>query len=174
MKVAAIIGIVLMLSTCSARNPASTAQSEPAGAADTLIDADSGTPAVESRIDLLADSIIEIKVEIVVFSGRPDPTWFLDAQEQILVHAGLVQAVPRPPQQIEGQLGYTGFRLTVQTSDQILSIQIYGGIIIYNDQGQISFYQDTDRALEQILFKTSQAHINSELYHTIEAALPEK
>jgi hypothetical protein len=133
------------------------------------------TPAASplpAGIMLANDEISGIQVEMMVFSGRANPRWSLAAQEQARVHELLVKAAPRAAQPIEGQLGYTGFNLTLQTATERIMLRVYAGVIMHTDPTGVAFYQDDRRGLERFLLETSKPHIDPALYQTIRETLP--
>jgi hypothetical protein len=133
------------------------------------------TPAAPTQpagITLAKEEITGIQVEMMVFSGRVNPRWSLTAQEQARVHELLAQAAPGAAQPIEGQLGYTGFNLTLQTATERIMLRIYAGAMMYTDSSGATFYQDDRRGLERFLLETSKPHIDPALYQTIRETLP--
>jgi hypothetical protein len=127
---------------------------------------------VPAGIVLANDEISDIQVEAIVFSGRANPRWSLTAQEQARVHDLLVQAAPGEGQTVEGQLGYTGFNLTFQTTTERIMLWVYDGVIRYDDSKRVAFYQDDRRGLERFLLETSQPHIDPIVYEMIRESLP--
>ena len=133
------------------------------------------TPAespVPAGIVLANAEISAIQVEAMVFSGRANPRWSLTAEEQARAHELLAQAAPGAGQSIEGQLGYTGFKLTFQTTTERITLWVYDGVISYDDSKRAAFYQDDRRGLERFLLETSRPHIDPAVYETIREALP--
>jgi hypothetical protein len=127
---------------------------------------------VPAGIVLANDEMSDIQVEAMVFSGRVNPSWALTAQEQARVHDLLVQAAPGAGQTIDGQLGYTGFNLTFQTTTERIMLWVYDGVIRYDDSKRVAFYQDDRRGLERFLLETSRPHIDPTLHEMIREALP--
>ncbi|HYF64778.1 MAG TPA: hypothetical protein VD886_18270, partial [Herpetosiphonaceae bacterium] len=122
----------------------------------------------------LADAEISgIQVEMMVFSGRPNPGWTLSADEQERVRGLLAVAAPRTAKPIEGRLGYSGFNLRLQTATGQIAVWIYDGVMMAADSVGVTFYQDDRRGLERLLLETSQPHIDPALYQSISDTIPQ-
>lgn len=152
------LGLLLALAACSAPDQAGTPT--PAAAP------------VPAGVTLAKEEITGIQVELMVFSGRANPRWPLTTDEQERVHGLLAQAAPAATQPIEGQLGYSGFSLTLHTATERRMLRIYNGVIMYSGPAGAAFYQDERRGLERLLLETARPHIDPALHQTIRASLP--
>ena len=118
------------------------------------------------------EQITGAQVEMMVFSGRPNPRWTLTTEEQERMGELLAQAAPADSQPIEGQLGYTGFNLTLQTATERRMLRIYDSVIMETSPTGITFYRDERRGLERFLLETGKPHIDPGLYQSISETIP--
>jgi len=96
-------------------------------------------------------------VELDVFSGRPNPTWSLSA-EQVKELIGLFQNLPPADQSApETGLGYRGFLISNPDRAGGLAkhIRIYGGIVTMTD-GHEQSYRDVHGIEHRLLLQASQ------------------
>ena len=102
-----------------------------------------------------------VTVELDVYSGRPNPTWTLTAQEIDELTQRLQKLATLPAVPSVGNLGYRGFLLYNPENAPGIGpqVRVYNGIVIITDQGQgrTSAYKDS-HALEQWLIEQARAH----------------
>lgn len=120
------------------------------------------------------DEITGMQGELMVFSGRPNPSWPLTIEEQERVQELLAQAAPIVSPPIEGQLGYSGFLLTLHTATERRALRIYDGVIMSSNTTKTTSYRDERRGLERLLLETAQPHIDPALYQSISDTIPEQ
>ncbi len=96
-----------------------------------------------------------MKVELDMFSGRPNPTWNLTREETATLAAMLQQLPPAPAPAGEPRLGYRGFLLSnpERVGGLPTRIRIGGGIVILEDE--MEFHFDTHRAEHWLLRQAS-------------------
>jgi hypothetical protein len=100
-----------------------------------------------------------VTVELDVYSGRPNPTWTLTAQEVAELTQRLQKLATLPTVPTVDNLGYRGFLLRNPGTVPGIGteVRVYNGIIIITDQGRTSAYKDS-HALEQWLIAQARAH----------------
>ena len=85
-----------------------------------------------------------VSVELDAFSGRPNPTWLLDAAE-IAQLRGRLAGLPRAPGETlpDRGLGYRGFRVRLQgeASDAAQTVYVTNGLVSRGENGEV--YRDT-------------------------------
>lgn len=104
------------------------------------------------------------RARAAIFSGRPDPTWEVDAGavrelEQIWASLESAAELPAPPP----LLGYRGCSLTEEGQR---AWQAYGGVVTLESVKGAETRKDPDRRFEQRLLRTAPAGmIPRELLH---------
>ncbi len=107
-----------------------------------------------------------MKVEIDIYSGRPNPSWELTEQEGRELRARL-QALPATAaSELPDKLGYRGLRIAARAlpgddsaahGDRIVSIELGGGAIrLQRRTGKLEYFSDTKRSVECWLLATAQ------------------
>jgi hypothetical protein len=97
-------------------------------------------------------------VELDVYSGRPNPTWTLTAEEITTLAArlnGLPLSDSPPP---ESGLGYRGFLITNPERAGGLPprIRVAGGVVMVERDGPLQIYQDAHGIERWLLRQASQ------------------
>lgn len=112
----------------------------------------------------------QARVELDVFSGRPNPAWDLNAS-QVAQFAGLLAALPEAPAAAPpGQLGYRGF--IVQLSDPATTVQVYDATVWVTAGAETAHRADQGRALERWLLATAdRSQVDAEVLAMIENEL---
>lgn len=94
----------------------------------------------------LARKEATMRVELHIFSGRPDPFWELSEEEAAELAkrlAGLpyTHQPPRP-----GGLGYRGFSVSNATASAGLPmrVSVFDGVIVSFEGGKTTYYKDTN------------------------------
>jgi len=107
-----------------------------------------------------------MRVELEVFSGRPNPAWELseqEASELARLHALLGHSPSDRP--LPEGLGYRGFRVApFQAHEQLI---VWRDIVQVAQSGRASQWSDPDRSLERWLLDTARAHVEPGLLGTI-------
>ncbi len=96
-------------------------------------------------------------VEFDIFSGKPNPTWHLSA-EQAKELLGALHGLPPADEPVpESGLGYRGFFLSNPSSAEegTSRIRIYAGIVTMT-KGDVRFYRDIHGIERQLLRQASQ------------------
>jgi len=109
--------------------------------------------------DALRKESFDVQVTLDVFSGRPNPSWFLSAdEEQELVRRlqGLPSGHGPSP---EGDLGYRGFRLVARAPKSNLPSEVIvtKGTVAIRDNGATRHYQDAN-GIEAWLLDQARRH----------------
>lgn len=113
------------------------------------------------------------EVELDIFSGRPNPTWKLSAEEtsQFL---GLLRELPSTePGWFDAGLGYRGFAVSFQDPQgRATRVQIYKGIVKRSVEESTEYFADKDRKLERWVLKTGRSELSPDLYEVVAKELP--
>ena len=94
-----------------------------------------------------------MKVELDVFSGRPNPTWRLSSEESDELARRLKDLRPLDQAPAEPGLGYRGFVLS--TPDR--KIHVYQGALTVTEGGTTQRYVDVNR-IEDWLIEQARRH----------------
>lgn len=110
------------------------------------------------------------RIELDVFSGRPNPTWELtrdQTAELARLHATLEPA--KAATVIPDALGYRGFKLHGFRSFEELIV--WREVVAAHQHGQSVQWSDPSRALERFLLGTMQPHVDVETFQTLGALI---
>ena len=113
-----------------------------------------------------------MRVEVDLFSGRPNPAWTLDADEAREVGALLAALAPadvRAPR--EDLLGYRGVLVSGVESwmDGCGDLRVARGAAAADCFGRARTYADPGRALERRLLESARARVPAYLFAIIRA-----
>lgn len=89
-----------------------------------------------------------MRVELNIFSGRPNPSWELSPQDASTLEERLTELTRTSQSPGEGGLGYRGFILSNPTQIAGLSsqIHIFKRVITISEGGHTTRYRDTKGA----------------------------
>lgn len=109
-----------------------------------------------------------VRVELDIFSGRPNPTWEL-SQEQ---GRELRERIARLPRVQDGAfpepLGYRGITAALPGADGGEErIRLFGGAVRVETSGATWFLNDADRQLERWLAETGAPHLEPGVYQSV-------
>ena len=113
-----------------------------------------------------------MKIELDMFSGRPNPAWEPSAGEQAEITARLLNLPPSPPVMEPDGLGYRGFVILnpIQQKGMTTRIRIFNGkITIEEYNGSSESFHDAQN-LETLLQQQASTHGFTEI---IKSILPE-
>jgi len=127
--------------------------------------------AADCKQDVIPSSRVKfMRIELDIFSGRPNPSWKLTATESVEF---LRQLRTLPPdgsdRSIRDNLGYRGLIVTGDATviNSFDSIIVSGGKVLgQSPQGSRSFV-DKDRGLEQWLIHTGKAYLEPDIYNQV-------
>lgn len=111
-----------------------------------------------------------MKVELDIFSGRPNPSWELSAAETEDFRKRL-RALPRDQSgrsaSGDNKLGYRGLIVTVSGGDAepFERIVVSGGVALESGAGGAQTFLDQERALEQWLLDTGKSRLDADIYN---------
>jgi hypothetical protein len=111
----------------------------------------------------------QVRVTLNIFSGRKNPTWLLP-KEQADDLASIIKELPTVnlTRSFDG-LGYRGFRVTFPSAmlGKPTEITVYKGKVRYSDGCGVKYLADRDRRIERLLLKSSNSHVDAEVYKTV-------
>ena len=110
------------------------------------------------------------RVEVDLYSGRPNPAWHLTAAEtQSLLER--CDASPSLPKTVAGAhtpegLGYRGLKVDLLRGDRIQTLSVGDGKVVIEVPSSCQQYQlqDPERQLERWLLQTGREHLDPDLY----------
>lgn len=117
----------------------------------------------------------QIQVELDIFSGNPNPMWFLAETEVVTFTEMLATLAPAPASDVDDGLGYRGFLITMTGSTQSAptTIRVYNGIIQRAEDATTTFYSDPEKHVEHWLLTTGRPHLPEDLYELASTTLNE-
>jgi hypothetical protein len=96
------------------------------------------------------------EVYLNVFSGRPDPSWYLSNEDSFTLDTMLYN-LPETEKRIKSQLGYSGFRID---DSGICTIRVYKGVIMVKvgvfENVDLKYYEDVDGKVEKWLLSKAR------------------
>jgi hypothetical protein len=113
------------------------------------------------------------QVELDIFSGRPNPTWYLSQVETKTLKKMLVSLSNIPSVNMPDNLGYRGFSIKQGETSSIHQpvYKIFHDVIQQSVGGIESYYTDPDRQIERWLLLTAREHIEVGLYQMIQSEI---
>jgi hypothetical protein len=114
----------------------------------------------QSLIDRTAHETLNANVELDVFSGRPNPSWQLNAADIGEVINKLQQArQTHPVRRSEGKLGYRGVTLRINRGTQFDIWIINDGLILHEG----TQLEDPNREIESLILHTMPKEIEDQV-----------
>jgi len=107
-----------------------------------------------------------VRVELDIFSGRPNPTWELGERESVELESIIERASPSPRKVDPPGLGYRGFIIYL-----LDPVRIYKGEILNEHAGSQNRLSDFGIKLDLWLLETGKAHIDPAIYDACLVAL---
>ena len=114
------------------------------------------------------------RVELDVFSGRPNPEWEMSDEEYRSFHEMLAICPSLAQTNMFDGLGYRGFIVhTNQPSEPSmpLMVTVYSGVIKVSNDQTTSYCQDGDNKMEKWLLEQSRQFVEKDLQEIVEASL---
>ena len=112
-------------------------------------------------------------VVLDVFSGRPNPTWSLDAEPTAALRS-LLAALPSTPAAapLDG-LGYRGFlvELKDQTGATVERLSAYRGLVQRQPGDPSAVLLDPGRTVERFLLDSGRSQLDPALFNDVELQL---
>ena len=117
-----------------------------------------------------------IRVELDIFSGRPNPSWQLLRNEaEDFSHR--LGALPNNPsgQNLQQDLGYRGLKVTIgalaDSQNRVHEIVIGRGVVVVRQDATTRLLRDEGRALERWLLQTGKGRVEDEVYDYVLAEI---
>jgi hypothetical protein len=114
----------------------------------------------------------EVRVELDIFSGRPNPEWRLTPADAVSLDQKLAALPVAAPGQLANPLGYRGFIVRLRTADDETTVTVQNGTVRTTRTGDTVHHQDPDRALERWLLTTGRPTLAQDLFTLVERELP--
>ena len=96
-----------------------------------------------------------------MFSGRPNPSWELDASEAAQLQAAVNRLVPAPTLALPQGLGFRGLVCTDEPSQR--RIVAHQGTVWVIDPSGVACHRDAAREVERTLLAQARARMAPEL-----------
>ena len=109
----------------------------------------------------------QIEVELDIFSGRPNPSWRLSAENATLFEQKLAALPAAETGRIANPLGYRGF--IVKSGD--MTVKVQNGTVQVVRAESATYHQDPGRALERWLLSTGKPFVDEETFKLAEREL---
>ena len=108
-------------------------------------------------------------VELRIFIGQANPTWFLSEEDTETAFSILAKLPSTRARKISQGLGYRGFRVNkVGTLSRLPhEFEVYKGVA----SDGVNNYRDKDRRLELWLLRSGKEHLDKQLYAAIECEI---
>ncbi len=111
------------------------------------------------------------RVELDIFSGRPNPTWELSQEQE----RELRERIARLPRAQDGSfpnpLGYRGITAVLSGPGGVdgggESIRLFAGSVRHQTPGATIFLNDADRQVERWLAETGAPHLEPGVYQSV-------
>jgi hypothetical protein len=109
---------------------------------------------------------IPIRIELDIFSGRPNPTWSLNDEQsrEFAIRFGALKKYRTNRKLYEG-LGYRGFTVTGFLDYD--RVAVWGGLVQTNRAVEREKLLDEAGRLEWFLLETSKGQIDEDLYRIV-------
>lgn len=114
----------------------------------------------------------EVSVELLVFSGMPNPSWTLSETQAKELWALVDKLSITSNGLAPDQLGYSGFlvKATHALSD-VSMLKVFRGVLEITTKNQVLYRQDPGREIEHWLLKTAAPQVDAELYDFVAAEI---
>lgn len=105
-----------------------------------------------------------MRIEVDIFSGRPNPTWeaALEEAEGIQTVLASLPAAEGAVPPLSAQLGFRGFLLFDLQNNQRVHVQ--GAVVMLQRGTTITAKSDPERRLQQALIRLARTHLDPDLY----------
>lgn len=143
--------------------------SRPPGSPGTVATVNSTTPMSSAS----TPKAIVARVELDIYSGRPNPTWSLNPSDANYLSDALSTASPlASTRNLSMPLGYRGVLVTIERENTTRVFRIVDGVIEASDARSETQLSDPNRSLERWLLRSAVPHIDAELYNSLMRQVP--
>lgn len=109
-----------------------------------------------------------VRVELEIFSGRPNPTWDLSQQQGRELRERIAQLPRAQDGSFPEPLGYRGITAVLPGADgREERIRLFDGVARVETSGATWFLNDADRQLERWLAETGAPHLEPGVYQSV-------
>ncbi|MCC6556398.1 MAG: hypothetical protein IT372_25845 [Polyangiaceae bacterium] len=116
-----------------------------------------------------------MRVELDIYSGRPNPSWAFDPAQRSELSRRLGELSPAGAAAPAGEaLGYRGLVVTGAAGegiDPFTRIVVWNGVVSCEGAGGSRVLVDPGRALERWLLETGRGHLEPDLFDWIDEML---
>jgi len=110
----------------------------------------------------------QARVELDLFSGRPNPAWVLSAADARTLQAMLESLSPRPALEQASGLGYRGFVVKISTdTGEAATVRAYKGIVRQDIGALVAYRHDAERQIEKWLLQTGRPTLDPQTYEIV-------
>ncbi|MBP2330521.1 hypothetical protein JOF56_010906 [Kibdelosporangium banguiense] len=113
-------------------------------------------------------AVTQARVELDIFSGRPNPEWRLPETDTAQFKEKLAALPVATPGQLANPLGYRGF--IVHLGETTVTVQ--NGLVRTTRAGEMTYHKDPYRVMEQWLLNTGRPFLDEEIFNVVKRELP--
>ncbi|MBB5159108.1 hypothetical protein [Saccharopolyspora phatthalungensis] len=106
-----------------------------------------------------------MRVELDIFSGRPNPAWEATPEEEAAIRAQVALLTDRSGTELSDRLGYRGFVVTDEPHGRTIRVQ--GPVVEVRAASGWTGWADPGRSFESTLAAIARSHISPELYELL-------
>lgn len=111
------------------------------------------------------------RVELDIYSGRPNPSWTLPAPATADFVRLLTTLPATAPFEAAAPLGYRGFVVTWQDSSAQQAAIVQSGRVKWTSDGRSRYLVDSGRSLERWLLESGRDHLDPAVSSMVDQAL---
>ena len=115
----------------------------------------------------------QMKIELDVFSGRPNPQWSLSASDEAYLLEKLQNLPEIPSKSFDQPLGYRGM-VVYRSDNKPTTYRIWKNLITRDVAGEMTAYQDDNRSLEMWLLLSGKPYLEADLFQMIQQDIETK
>jgi hypothetical protein len=109
-----------------------------------------------------------MRVELDIFSGRPNPVWVLDTAQEAEIRGRIARLKPSSAKVSVPGLGYRGFIV-----HDVGEMRFYRGQVLPGLDADTARWGATDRELERWLLETGRGVIEASIYQMVRRGISE-
>jgi hypothetical protein len=118
--------------------------------------------------------VMTARVNIDLYSGRPNPSWDLSSDETIRLLSLVEALTPTGTAPPSDGLGYRGVTVTVQTTP-VQTFAVANGFVQVKEEGKaLRFLHDPQRSVERWLLETGRGRLEADLLDSLLGQLSSK
>ena len=121
---------------------------------------------VPTPVVITQGAMPQIKIELDVFSGQPNPEWTLSADDATYLLGKPWNLPEIPLSHFDEPLGYRGILVYV-SGNQRTTYRIWQKVVTKDNDGKMTAYQDSNRSLEKWLLLSGRSSLQIDLFEIV-------